>query len=98
MWGLKSKLEIPRDEIVDIQWSPEAPDPFSYKGWRCPGSSIPGLFLAGSFSHMGYWQFFFAYLKRPGDLRIETKQNRYKIIRITATPLMADVVLNWWKR
>jgi len=95
--GLKSKLVIPRDDIVDIQWSPEVPDAFSFKGWRCPGTSIPGVFLAGSFSHEGHWEFFCAYLKRPGELRIETNQNRYKIIRITADSQMAEEALSWWK-
>jgi len=95
--GLKSKLVIPRSDIVDIQWSPEVPDAFSFKGWRCPGTSIPGVFLAGSFSHEGHWEFFCAYLKRPGELRIETNQNRYKIIRITADSQMAEEALSWWK-
>ena len=95
--GLKSKLEIPRDEIVDIRWSPDVPDAFSFKGWRCPGTSIPGAFLAGSFSHEGYWEFFCAYLRRPGELRIETNQERYKVIRITADPQMGEKALNWWK-
>lgn len=97
VWGLKSQLQIPRDDVVDIQWSPEVPDAFSFKGWRCPGTSIPSLFLAGSFSHEGYWQFFFAYLKRPGELTIETKHSRYKFIRITANEEMAELVMNWWK-
>jgi len=96
VWGLKSKLEIPREDIVDITWSPDVPDAFSFKGWRCPGTSIPGLFLAGSFSHEGHWEFFFAYLKRAGELRIETNQNRYQVIRLTADPQIAEMVLNWW--
>ena len=97
LWGLKSKLEIPRDTIVDIKWSPDVPNAFSFKGWRCPGTSIPGLFLAVSFSHEGHWEFFYVYLKRPGELRIETNQNKYQVIRITADPQMAEVALHWWK-
>ena len=96
--ALKSTLEIPRVDITDITWSPDVPDAFSFKGWRCPGSSIPGQFLAGSFSHEGHWEFFCAYLKRPGELRIETNQNRYQVIRITANSQMAEVALNWWNR
>jgi hypothetical protein len=96
--GLKSKLEIPREGIVDIQWSPGVPDAFSFKGWRCPGTSVPGVFLAGSFSHEGHWEFFCVYLKRPGELRIETNHNKYQVIRITADPQMAEEALHWWKK
>lgn len=97
LWGLKSKLEIPRETIVDIQWSPKVPDAFSFKGWRCPGTSIPGLFLAGSFSHEGHWEFFFVYLKRAGELRIETNQNRYQMIRLTSNQELAEIALHWWQ-
>lgn len=95
--SLKSKLEIPRDEIVDIKFSPDVPDAFSFKGWRCPGTSIPSLFLAGSFKHEDHWEFFCAYLKQAGELRIETNKNRYQVIRITASEEMAEAAINWWK-
>jgi hypothetical protein len=96
LWGLKSKLQIPRDEIVDMQWSPEVPDADSFKGWRCPGTSIPGTFLAGSFSHEGHWEFWCVYLKRAGELSIETNQKRYQKIRVTADQQIADEALHWW--
>lgn len=98
IWGLKSKIVLERDEITDIQWSPEMPDPKNFLGRRCPGTVIPGIFMAGSFTHQKRWEFWCMYLKRPGTLTISSDSNRFKAIRLTADEPKAQTALEWWSQ
>lgn len=97
IWGVKSKLILERSEVTNVEWRPGKLDPESYKGWRCPGTSIPGVFLAGSFAHNGRWQFWCVYLNRPGEIVITTNKKRYRKIRISANEAMAQFALDWWE-
>ncbi|HEY4955676.1 MAG TPA: hypothetical protein VII02_12415 [Gemmatimonadaceae bacterium] len=51
LWALKSQLEIPLSHIASVRADPEAARGW-WKGFRLPGTNIPGLLTAGSF----YWR------------------------------------------
>jgi hypothetical protein len=55
LWSLKSKLTIPRENIV-IAYQDESEITF-WKGLRMPGTEIPGLIAAGTFYKNGrnFW-------------------------------------------
>ena len=46
-WALKSRLEIPAAHIRGARRDPSVVK--GWKGWRAPGTSIPGILTAGTF-------------------------------------------------
>ncbi|ALD20515.1 hypothetical protein [Hymenobacter sp. DG25A] len=48
LWAFKSQLQIPAAHIRSARQDAEAVKGW-WKGWRMPGTSIPGLFNAGTF-------------------------------------------------
>lgn len=51
VWALKSRLEIPAAHIRGARKDPEAVK--GWKGWRAPGTYIPGIITAGTFYLQG---------------------------------------------
>ena len=47
LWALKSRLEIPTAHIRGAKKDPDAVR--GWKGWRAPGTYVPGLITAGTF-------------------------------------------------
>jgi len=47
VWALKSRLEIPAAHIRGARCDPAVVQ--GWKGWRAPGTSIPGILTAGTF-------------------------------------------------
>ena len=55
IWALKSKIMIPKDKILDAYQNKEE---FTFwKGFRMPGTEIPGYITAGTFYKNGrsFW-------------------------------------------
>jgi hypothetical protein len=52
LWTLKSRLEIPLENIRGVRIDPEIARGW-WKGIRAPGTHIPGLIVAGTFYHDG---------------------------------------------
>lgn len=56
IWSLKSRLEIPLAHVVNAEMdSDEARAGLAggWKGWRVPGTSVPGVIAAGTFYERG---------------------------------------------
>ena len=51
LWSLKSRLEIPLAHVTGAEADPEAVR--DWKGWRGPGTHVPGVVVAGTFHHQG---------------------------------------------
>jgi hypothetical protein len=47
LWALKSRLEIPREHIRSVRHDPSVVH--GWKGWKAPGTYVPGLIVAGTF-------------------------------------------------
>ena len=47
LWALKKQLRVPLAEIRAVQRDPQAAK--GWKGWRMPGTHIPGVIAAGTF-------------------------------------------------
>ena len=56
LWAFKRSIEVPRASIRDVRVDPGAVA--GWKGWRLPGTHIPGLIVAGSYRAGGAWTFF----------------------------------------
>lgn len=50
LWAFKSQLQIPRSHITGARQDAEVLKGW-WKGWRMPGTHIPGLLAAGTFLH-----------------------------------------------
>lgn len=48
LWALKSRIEVPRRRIVGARHDPTVARG-CWKGWRMPGTHVPGLLIAGTF-------------------------------------------------
>ncbi len=47
LWALRSRLEIPLAHVRDARRDPGGVR--GWKGWRAPGTHVPGLITAGTF-------------------------------------------------
>ncbi len=50
-WALKSQLEIPLEHVVSAEIDPKVVEEWNqwWKGWRAPGTQLPGVIVAGTF-------------------------------------------------
>jgi len=55
-FALKSRLAIPLVHVLKAEVD-STPARRFWKGWRLPGTSVPGLLTAGSFYQHGEWTF-----------------------------------------
>ena len=62
-FGLKRKLVLPREKIVDLTWTPE----FNYRDLllRIGGTGAPRILYAGHFRDVDTKETLFLYLRRP---------------------------------
>ncbi len=56
IWTLKNRIEIPLENIKSIVKDSTRKKGL-WKGWRLPGTQIPGIIIAGSFYLNGKWNF-----------------------------------------
>jgi hypothetical protein len=52
LWALKSQLEIPIEHVIGAERATEEAQTW-WKGWRLPGTDIPGVITAGTFYKHG---------------------------------------------
>ncbi|UYZ65158.1 PH domain-containing protein [Hymenobacter weizhouensis] len=52
LWAFKSQLQIPRAHIRAVRQDPNAHRGW-WKGWRVPGTHIPGVLVAGTYLREG---------------------------------------------
>lgn len=52
LWAFKSRLAVPRASVLGARHDPEAVR--GWKGWRVPGTHVPGLLIAGTFYRDGH--------------------------------------------
>lgn len=100
LWALKRRLEIPHYAISQVDYAPTQPtmqDLWGY--WRVPGTSVPGLFLAGSYRRHGEREFWYLKMRTPGALTLYLKSDTtpYDKIRLTCSPEVAQAVKDWWE-
>lgn len=56
LWALKSRIRVPVACIRGVRHDPEAARKL-WKGWRLPGTHIPGLITAGTYYRSGQKEF-----------------------------------------
>ncbi len=100
LWALKRRLQIPHYAILEVDYLGRQPTMQDLKGFlRFPGTSLPWLFLAGSYRRGKEREFWYVQMKQPGLLTITLKPDalNYDKIRLTCSPEVAQSVADWWQ-
>jgi hypothetical protein len=65
---------------------------------RVPGTSIPSVFMAGTYRRGGEKEFWYLKFRTPGVMTIYLKDNtlNYDKIRLTCSPEIAQDIAEWW--
>lgn len=104
IWALKTKIDIPKDRIMFVEWCEYFDDWKKYE-LRLPGTYAPGLLAAGSFWTEEGWDFM--YVSHPKGLAnpvvkqvlvIETDMRKYRRIILSLEHAEASKILTWMNR
>jgi hypothetical protein len=91
LWAFKSSLEIPLQHVAGIRADPRIAQRW-WRGWRIPGTSIPGVITAGTFYQDGkrvFWD-----VHRPDNtVVIELRDERYNQLVVEVADPNAAVAL-----
>lgn len=92
IWTFKSKIIISKKDIVKAYQDKK---PFGFwKGWRMPGTEIPGIIIAGSYYQRSEW-YFWDVINKKKTIIVELKNAEYKKLIIeVANPLETMHFLN----
>ena len=63
VWALKSRIRVPLGSVRAVRHDPEAARGL-WKGWRVPGTHVPGVITAGTYRTRGQKHFWD--VRRPG--------------------------------
>jgi hypothetical protein len=89
LWALKSRLEIPLENIRGARADPEIARSW-WKGIRAPGTHIPGVIVAGTFYHAGK-RVFWDVRDAERTIVIELRDERYDQLIVEVADPMAAV-------
>jgi hypothetical protein len=53
LWAFKSKVEVPRAAVLSVRRLAPGEARGFWKGWRVPGTHLPGVIVAGTFLRDG---------------------------------------------
>jgi hypothetical protein len=77
-WAMKDRIKVSRKNILDI-YQDKSEITF-WKGFRAPGTEIPGIIAAGTFYKNG--RNFWDVVNKKNTIIIELKDERYKKLYI----------------
>ncbi len=69
IWALRSKVVVPLSAIRAVRRAPAGVGLGWWKGWRVPGTHLPGVIVAGRYYRDGGWEFWD--VRGAGDHAIE---------------------------
>ena len=99
LWALKIRLQIPKHGIIEVNFLPgqqTMQDLWGY--WRLPGTSLPGIFLAGSYVRRHEREFWYLKMRTPGVMTLTLNPDTapYSRVRVSCTPEVAQGIADWW--
>jgi hypothetical protein len=92
LWALKSRLRVPLSHVRAVRWDPTVVRGW-WKGWRLPGTHIPGVIVAGTLYRRGGKEFWDV---RDGSkaVTIELERDRYAqiVVEVAEPQRVVDVI------
>jgi hypothetical protein len=76
LWAFKRRLRVPLSKIRAARWDPAVARGW-WKGWRLPGTHIPGVIVAGTFYRRGGREFWDV-RAGPNAVTIELEGGKYR--------------------
>lgn len=71
VWTIDARVVVPVEAIRAVRHAPPGIGRGWFKGWRLPGTHIPGVVVAGSYYRNGEWTFWD--VRGAGDSAIEVE-------------------------
>jgi hypothetical protein len=96
IFALKRRIIVPIESVVNVEWIASTINTWRLSGFRAPGTSLPGIFYAGSFYRKSGWEFWYLRVRRPGHIIITTNMKRYRVLRISVSEKQALEVREWF--
>ncbi|KAA9339284.1 hypothetical protein F0P96_01265 [Hymenobacter busanensis] len=91
LWALKSYLRVPAAHVTSARQDPAALGGW-WKGWRMPGTSIPGVFTAGTYLLDGR-RIFWDVLRKRNAIVVELVREEYDQLIIEVEDPAAAIAL-----
>jgi hypothetical protein len=71
LWTFRRRIVVPLSAIRSVRQAPPGIGRGWWKGWRLPGTHLPGVIVAGSYLRDGDWEFWD--VRGEGDRAIEVE-------------------------
>jgi len=78
LWTLHGPITAPLAAIRDVRRAAPGVGLGRWKGWRLPGTHLPGVITAGSYLHDGDWEFWDVRGAGASAIEIDLSGTRYK--------------------
>ena len=91
LWALKERVTVPLSAVRAVRRAPAGVGRGWWKGWRLPGTHLPGVVVAGSYYEDGAWTFWD--VRGTGDRAIEVdlEGERYRRLLVDVSDPDAEV-------
>ena len=89
LWAFKSRLIVPRAHIKNVRADPYVAMGL-WKGFRMPGTHLPGILVAGTFFKGGK-RFFWDVRKKQNTIVVELDHERYHQLIIEVEDPAAEI-------
>jgi hypothetical protein len=91
LWSFKSRFDIPIENVSDVRVGNDLPK-FGFRGWRAPGTCLPGILVAGSYYKQGKWTFWDVH-DMKNAIEIDLQNERYAMLMIETEDREAAIKL-----
>ncbi len=95
-WALKKSITVNASDIINVEWVASTVNTWRLNGLRAPGTSLPGIFYAGSFYRKSGWEFWYLKVKKPGHIIITTSLKKYRVLRVSVSESEALRISEWF--
>jgi hypothetical protein len=89
LWAFKSRLKIPQAHIKNVRADPDVATGL-WKGFRMPGTHLPGILVAGTFFKGGK-RFFWDVRKKQNTIVVELDDEPYHQLIIEVEDPAAEI-------
>ena len=77
LWTLHGRIVVPLSALRSVRRAPDAGRGW-WKGWRLPGTQLPGVIVAGSYLDDGVWSFWDVRGAGANAIEVELEGERYQ--------------------
>ena len=77
LWTLRDRIVVPLSALRSVRRAPGVGDGW-WKGWRLPGTHLPGVIVAGSYLADGMWSFWDVRGSGERAIEVELEGERYQ--------------------